>query len=405
MHLTAFLVVGTAKGEVLMENEIKIIIVAGEASGDMHAAKLVNALRDAAHGVSFQFFGATGPRLREANVETVVNADELSIVGLPEIAKALPVFIKAFSELKAAAVAREADAAILVDFPDFNLKLAKALKKKGIKVIYYISPQLWAWRKYRIRTIRKYVDLMITILPFEKDWYAQHGVMHVEYVGSPLAREVHTETGKKDFCLKHGIDPEKPIVSMLPGSRYKEIMRILPIMLETAAGMAERQSDLQFITALASTRSTEDVEKLIKEAGARFKLRENIFVTTGETFDALNASDVAAVTSGTATLETAIIGTPMAIVYKTSTLNYKLLRPLISVEHFGLVNLIAGERVAREMIQDEFTADALAAELFKLLEPVENEKMREKLAQTTDKLGHGGASRRAAEAILRFLIK
>jgi len=405
MHLTAFLVVEGAKCEVLMENRLKIIIVAGEASGDMHAAKLVDALRDAAPNVSFQFFGATGPHLRGADVKTIVNADGLSIVGLPEIAKALPVFLKAFSELNAAAVAHDADAAILVDFPDFNLKLAKALKKKGIKVFYYISPQLWAWRKYRIRTIRKYVDLVITILPFEKDWYSQHGVMHVEYVGSPLAREVHAETSKDDFCLKHGIDPEKQVVSLLPGSRHKEIVRILPLMLETAAAMAKRQNDLQFIIALTSTRLLEEAEKLIKETGRQFKVPEKLFVVTGETFDALNASDAAAVTSGTATLETAIIGTPMAIVYKTSALNYKLLRPLISVEHFGLVNLIAGERVAREMIQDEFTCDALATELLELLDPAENKKMREKLAQTADKLGHGGASRRAAEAILRYLIK
>ena len=388
-----------------MENELKIIIVAGEASGDMHAAKLVNAMREAADDVSFEFFGATGPRLREAGVETVVNADGLSIVGLPEIAKALPIFLKAFSELKAAAVAREADAAILVDFPDFNLKLAKAFKKKGIKVFYYISPQLWAWRKYRIRTVREYVDLMITILPFEKDWYARHGVTHVEYVGSPLAREVHAETSKDDFCLKHGIDAQKQIVSLLPGSRHKEIMRILPVMLETSAAMVERQNDLQFIIALASGRLLEDAEGLIRAARQQVKLPEKLLLITGETFDSLNASDAAAVTSGTATLETAIIGTPMAIVYKTSALNYKLLRPLISVEHFGLVNLIAGERVAHEMIQAEFTADGLAEELFRLLDPVENEKMREKLAETTDKLGHGGASRRAAEAILRYLIK
>jgi lipid-A-disaccharide synthase len=277
------------------------------------------------------------------------------------------------------------------------------LKKKGLKVFYYISPQLWAWRKYRIGIIRKYVDLLITILPFEKDWYARYGIEHVEYVGSPLAREVHADTSKDEFSLKYGLDPLKPIVSLLPGSRHKEIVRILPLMLETAAIMSERREDIQFIIALASERSRNDVENGLKAAEKKFKLPEKLSVITGETFDTLNASDAAAVTSGTATLETAIIGTPMAIVYKTSALNYKLLRPLISVEHFGLVNLIAGERVAREMIQGEFTAIALADELFRLLEPQVNQEMREKLAETADKLGHGGASRRAAEAILRVL--
>jgi lipid-A-disaccharide synthase len=386
-----------------MSNELKIMIVAGEASGDMHAAKLINALREVSPDRSFSFFGATGPHLREAGVETIVRADDLSIVGLLEIGKALPTFLGAFKNLKSAANTNRADAVILVDFPDFNLKLAKALKKKGLRVFYYISPQLWAWRKYRIRSVRKYVDLVITILPFEKDWYKSHGVSHVEYVGSPLAREVHPETSKDEFCLKHDIDPARPIISLLPGSRHKEIVRILPIMLETAALMAEGNSDIQFIIALASERSVGDTKSAIRTAGKNFKLPEKLFLIKGETFDALNASDAAAVTSGTATLETAIIGTPMAIVYKTSALNYKLLRPLIAVEHFGLVNLIAGERVAREMIQDEFTAKGLADELCSLLEPEKNQQMREKLRETADKLGHGGASRRAAEAILRVL--
>jgi lipid-A-disaccharide synthase len=385
-----------------MQNELKIMVVAGEASGDMHAAKLVNALREAAPEISFVFFGATGPHLRDTGVETIVRADDLSIVGIPEIAKALPTFLGAFQRLKAAATVRRADAVILVDFPDFNLRLARSLKKKGLKVFYYISPQLWAWRKYRIGIVRKYVNLLIAILPFEKDWYARHGVEHVEYVGSPLAREVHADTSKDEFCLKYGFDPSRQIVSLLPGSRHKEIVRILPLMLETAAIMAESRPDIQFIIALASERARNDTEIALNSAKKKFKLHE-LSILVGETFDTLNASDAAAVTSGTATLETAIIGTPMAIVYKTSALNYKLLRPLISVEHFGLVNLIAGERVAKEMIQDDFTAKGLADELFRLLRPDENKEMREKLAETADKLGHGGASRRAAEAILKML--
>ncbi len=172
-----------------MVKRYKIMIVAGETSGDAHAAKLVKAMRELLPETNFEFFGAVGQRLRTVGVEAVVNADDLSVVGLPEIAKALPTFLKAFRELKNAAVEREADAVILVDFPDFNLKLAKALKKRGLKVIYYISPQLWAWRKYRIRTIHDCVDLLITILPFEKDWYAKRGVYNVEYVGSPLAKK------------------------------------------------------------------------------------------------------------------------------------------------------------------------------------------------------------------------
>jgi lipid-A-disaccharide synthase len=383
--------------------KLRIMIVAGEASGDLHAAKLVRALREAAGERETEFFGSAGPLMRAAGVEPVVASDELSIVGLLEIGRALPMFIGAFRRLTSAARERKPDVAILVDFPDFNLKLAKSLKRQGINVVYYISPQLWAWRSYRVAIIRKYVDLMITILPFEKAWYAEQGVTNVEYVGSPLAKEVHPSRSKVEFCTAHDIDPERPIVALLPGSRHKEIVRILPKMIEVAIEMAKQRSDVQFIIALASEKSLPDVKRILHTAEKRSTLPESLFIIAGETFDVLNASDTAAVTSGTATLETAIIGTPMAIVYKTSAINYKLLRPLITVEHFGLVNLIAGERVATEMIQSEFTPLALSRELFQLLEPERNKAVRMQFGETTKKLGSGGASARAAKAIMSLL--
>jgi lipid-A-disaccharide synthase len=386
----------------MTKSSLNVMIVAGEASGDVHAAKLVSAIREISPGKT-EFFGCAGPNMREVGVEAIVSADDLSIVGLPEIARALPMFVKAFRTLKKAAVNRQPDVAILIDFPDFNLKLAKALNRAGIKVVYYISPQLWAWRSYRINVIRKYVDLLITILPFEKDWYAKRGVTHVEYVGSPLAKEVHPARSKEEFCIAHGIETTRPIISLLPGSRHKEIVRILPVMIESAIEMTQRRSDLQFIVTLASEKSLVDVKKILHVAEKKSALPEDVFVISAETFDALNASDVAAVTSGTATLETAIIGTPMAIVYKTSFLNYKLLRPLISVDHFGLVNLIADKRLAKEMIQADFTSRSLSNELLRLIEPEVNTEMREQLRLTSDKLGHGGASKRAAEAILNLV--
>jgi lipid-A-disaccharide synthase len=372
------------------------MINAGEASGDTHAAKLVNALRGTDQASSLLFFGAAGPKMRAAGVEAVVESDGLSIVGLFEIGKALPMFLNAFRRLKDAAIERKPDVAILVDFPDFNMKLAKALKKQGITVVYYISPQLWAWRKYRISTIRKYVDLVISILPFEKDWYAKRGIDHVEYVGSPLAREVHPDVSKEEFCAKHGIDSARPIISLLPGSRHTEISRILPDLLRAAEQMRERDGELQFLAALPKG-------KLEKITGSYRDPVSWLYWIEGETYDALNASDAAAITSGTATLEAGIIGTPMAIVYKTSATNYRLLRPLIDVEHFGLINLIAGERVANEFIQDDFTPETLSTELFRLLKPNENARVRGRLQTAADKLGHGGASKRAAEAILRLI--
>ncbi len=389
-----------------MANEYKIMIVAGEASGDAHAAKLVEALRDASPGTKFEFFGSAGLRMRASGVKPIVRADNLAIMGLPEIAKALPMFLKAFRDLKAAAIERRADAVVLVDFPEFNLKLAKALKKKGLKVIYYISPQLWGWRKYRRRTIRDHVDLLLTILPFEKDWYAKRGITNVEYVGSPLANEVRPTISKEEFCGTHGLDPNRPLIALLPGSRHKEITRILPLMLESASLMAKRDEQLQFIIALASVRNNKEVEKARSDARRFGERLPAVLVTVqDDTYNALNAADAAAVASGTATLETGIIGTPMAIVYKTSGFNYKLIRPLINVEHFGLINLIAGERIVKEMIQDDFSSQNLADELFRILEPQANTAIRERLKETAGKLGDGGASNRAAEAILKTLEK
>ena len=376
------------------QKSLSVMIVAGEASGDLHAAKLVNAIRELARGRDVLFFGAAGPLMREAGVEAIVEADGLSIVGLLEIGRALPMFLRTFSALKKAADERRPDVAVLVDFPDFNLKLAKALKKRGVKVVYYISPQLWAWRKYRIRTIRKAVDLLISILPFEKEWYEKQGFRNVEYVGNPLAMEVHSGVPKEEFCEKHGLDPNRPIIALLPGSRGAEIARILPELIKTAELMRGRSKDLQFVAAISAGKRGK-IESL------RISLPDRIRVVEGETFDALNAADAAAITSGTATLEAGIIGTPMAIVYKTSAINYKLLRPLITVDHFGLINLIAEKRLAKELIQDDFTPQTLSEELFRLLEPEVNTEFRESLRIAVDKLGHGGASKRAAEAILK----
>lgn len=383
-----------------MKNIRKIMIVAGEASGDGHAAKLVNALRAIEPDTDFDFFGAAGPAMRSAGVRAVVQADELSIVGLAEIGRALPMFLRAARELKKAAIIEKPDVAILIDFPEFNLKVARTLKKQGIRVVYYISPQLWAWRKYRIGTVRKYIDLMLTILPFERDWYARRGVGHVEYVGSPLVREVHPDKTKADFCHEHGLDPAAPVIGLLPGSRHTEIVRILPVMIAAAAEIAATAPDTQFLIAAADERTAAEITRIL---GKRTFAGERLKVICRETYDLINAADAAAVASGTATLEAGIIGTPMVVVYRTSRLNYKLFEPIIDVPHYGLINLIAEERLAKELIQDEFTSSNTAAELIRLLDPSENASMRERLKLAVGKLGHGGASRRAAEAILRVL--
>jgi lipid-A-disaccharide synthase len=382
----------------------KIMIVAGEASGDTHATKLVRALRDAEPDTEFTFFGAAGPKMRNEGVEPIVESDALAIVGMAEIVAALPVFVKAFNSLKREATERRPDVAILVDFPDFNLRLAKTLKRKGFRVVYYISPQLWAWRRRRIRAVKENVDLMLTILPFEEKWYAERGFEKVAYVGSPLAREVHSSVEKSEFCQKHGLDPNRPVIALLPGSRHKEIIRVLPVMLSASAIVSQQTEGAQFLIALASEGNMADAKHAIDEATWRgLVLPEVARVVENETYDALNASDAAAVTSGTATLEAGIIGIPMVIVYKTSSLNYRILEPMIEVPHYGLINLIAGKRVAKELIQHDLTADSLSAELLRLLDPIVNAEMRAELRTSVDQLGQGGASGRAAEAILRLI--
>jgi lipid-A-disaccharide synthase len=382
-------------------NPHRFMIVAGESSGDAHAAALVRALREAAHDHPLEFFGATGPSLRAAGVQTVVATDQLSILGLIEIGRALPKFLTAYKQLKKAAVERRADTIVLVDWPDFNLPLARALHRRGLRVIYYISPQLWAWRSGRVKQIKRDVDLLLTILPFEPEWYAKYNLDHVEFVGHPLASEVRARYGRQEFCQIHNLDPSRPIVSLLPGSRHKELVRILPPMLDAASKMTQQRSDLQFVLVVAPSRSLEEAEEIIDAqkgpAPSTFRTIHH------ETREALAASDVAAVASGTATLEAALLTTPMVIVYKESAINWHTLGRLITSEHYGLVNLIAGERIVTELMQNELNGERLAAELQKLLDPQANTSMRALLREVTAKLGEGGASQRAAESILKFI--
>jgi lipid-A-disaccharide synthase len=374
------------------------MIVAGEPSGDAHAAALVKALRQRAPEVELDCFGATGPLLREAGVETIVNTDHLAIMGIVEVGRVLPRFISAFRNLKTAAVQRSPDAVILVDWPEFNLRLASALHRRGLKVIYYISPQLWAWRAGRVSRIKQDVDLLLSILPFEAEWYKARGVDHVEFVGHPLSGEVKPRFGREEFCRRNDLDPARPIVSFLPGSRKKELERILPPMLDAIQELESARPDVQPIVVVAPI-------KVIEEGGEITSLHNlgRVKVIEKQTREALAASDAAAIASGTATLEAALLGTPMVVVYKESRTNWNTLGRLITVSHFGLVNLVAGKEISKELMQDQFTGRNLASELLKLLEPETNKAARESLRDVTRKLGEHGASARAAELILKAL--
>jgi len=379
------------------------MIVAGEASGDAHAASLVGALRAAAPATQIDFFGAAGARMRAAGVESVVSADELAILGLWEIGRALPRFWRAFGELKSAARQRRPAAVILVDWPDFNLRLASWLHRRGVPVIYYISPQLWAWRGYRVRSVARDVDLLLSILPFEKDWYAARGMTQVQYVGHPLSGEVHARYDRAEFCRRHHLEASRPIITLLPGSRHKEIVRILPPMLAAAELISRQRPDVQFVLVVAPNRNPEEARGIVAGCQSDPSFKESVRVVHHETREALAAADAAAVASGTATLEAALLATPLVVVYKESALNWHTLGSLINTEHYGLANLIAGRRIVTELIQDDLTDQSLARELLGLLDAGRNAAMRADLKGVAAKIGDPGASARAARAILEFV--
>ena len=372
------------------------MIVAGEPSGDAHAAALVKALREHAE---LDLFGATGPLMRAAGVATVVNSDELAIMGIVEVGRVLPKFLQAFRKLKATALERAPDAVVLVDWPEFNLRLASSLHRRGLKVIYYISPQLWAWRPRRVNKIKRDVDLLLSILPFEVDWYKQHDVDHVEFVGHPLSGEVKPRYGREEFCRRNDLDPSRPIVSFLPGSRHKELQRILPPMLEAIELLQQTHPEVQPVVVLAPSRTETEAREILSQKSRS----RHIQLVQGQTREALAASKAAAIASGTATLEAALLETPMVIVYKESHINWHTLGRLITVSHYGLVNLVAGEEIATELMQKDLTGENLTAKLSELLDPKTNQAMRERLHQVAHKLGEPGASSRAAQLILEFL--
>ena len=377
------------------------MFVAGEASGDAHGASLVRALR-AATQTHVEFFGATGAQMRAAGVESMVDTDALSILGLWEVGSVLPKFLRAFSDLKRAAIEHRPDAVVLIDWPEFNLRLARWLHRRGFRVIYYVSPQVWAWRSYRAHAIRRDVDLLLSILPFEQEWYAKRGMTHVEYVGHPLVGNVKPDYGKAEFCAKHNLDPSQPIISLLPGSRHKELARILPPMLDAVVRTSKTRPDIQFVLVIAPNRDPREAQQIISQRQAG-SLPATLRVIHHETREALAASDAAAIASGTATLEAALLGTPMVIVYKESAINWHVLGRLIQVDNYGLVNLVAGRDVVTELMQNQLNGDELARELLALLEPERNKTLRNEMQAVSAKLGEHGASHRAAETILKFL--
>lgn len=375
---------------------LKLMLVAGEASGDKHAAHLVKALRRLRPDGQFEFFGAGGDEMRAAGVETLVDVRELAIMGALEVASALPKFLRVFRQLRAAAKIRQPDAVILLDWPEFNLRLAKKLKRDGQRVFYYISPQVWAWRSYRVKAIKRDVERMLVILPFEKEFYEQYGIQ-VDYVGHPLLDSVHVTASREEFCRTYKLDTNQPIVTLLPGSRHKEVSYILPPMVEAAQRLSQSNPEIQMIVALAPTIVRAEAEAIIRTT-------PNVTLVENDTYNALAAANLAVVASGTATLETAIIGTPLIVCYRASELNWKIFMPLIKTPFVGMPNLIAGQEIAPEILQKNLTGQNLAQQIIQFIgAPARLQKARTDLAEVRVRLGAAKASERAASVILAAL--
>jgi len=324
-----------------------------------------------------------------------VDAREVAIMGALEVARALPKFLRVFRRLRDAANELKPRLVILIDWPEFNLRLAKRLKRDGHRVIYYISPQIWAWRSYRIHAIKRDVEKMLVILPFEKDYYERNGV-EVDYVGHPLLDSVRVTAAREDFCSRNRLDPTKPVVALLPGSRHSELKHILPPMVEAAKLLNQSHPHFQFVLPLALTFAREEIASQIDSIAIR--------VIEHDTYSAIAAADLAVVASGTATLETAIIGAPLIVVYRASQLNWRIFRPLINTPFVGMPNLIAGKEIAPELLQDDLSGESLAKLIVEFLsDPARLEQSRADLAEVRNRLGEANASERAASKILELL--
>jgi lipid-A-disaccharide synthase len=372
-----------------------IMIVAGEASGDMHGASLVREMLKI--DPALNFYGIGGNKLQEAGVKLLANASTMAVVGLTEVISKLGSILKIMDMMKKSLDEYRPDLVILIDYPDFNLPLAKAAKKRGIKIFYYISPQVWAWRKSRINKIKRLVDKMAVILPFEVDTYAAKGFV-VDYVGHPLLDLVKPAYSKQESRKMFNLDESKTTIGLLPGSRQSEVIKLLPEMLRAAEILAQKIQNLQFILPLADTLEEKTVGDIV--SGFTIKVK----VISGQTYDAVSCCDLAIVASGTATLETALLGVPMIIIYKISPLSYFIGKLVVNVKNIGLANIIAGKTVVPELIQGKANAQSIAAEAVAILTSVERKKeMMNELAEIRAKLGKPGAAIRAAQLVLDML--
>ncbi len=358
----------------------------------MYAARLARALKQR---VDVELFGMGGPQMRAAGVEIITDYSEVAVVGITEILKHLPSLLQAMERLVNAAEKRGPALAILTDFPGFHLRLARKLKPKGIRNVYYICPQFWAWRPWRVNLVRRRFAKALCIFPFEERFFTSAGVP-TKFIGHPLVGAVEATKSRKDFCEVHQLDAGRTIVTILPGSREGELRHHMPV-LQAASALINGKVPAQFVVAAAHAK---DVEYL--KAGWPQGLV--VRVVEGETYNALAAANAAIVSSGTATIETALLNVPMTVVYRVSPLTATLAKPLVRTPYFAMVNLIAERRVVPELVQGDFTPERVATETLQLLqEPNAREAQRRGLEEVRGRLGPLGAVDRAADEIAGML--
>lgn len=371
-----------------------VLVVAGEASGDQHAAALVAALKARREGLTF--FGMGGAKLAQEGVELVHGSHEISVMGFVEVLPKLARIIRVMGDLTAAARARRPAVAILVDVPDFNLPLARRLKRLGIPVVWYISPMVWAWRSGRVKALAKVVDRLLCILPFEEAFLRERGV-DATYVGSPVVEQVPPAGSPESFRSALGLEVARPVLAVLPGSRRSELARLLPVLVEVAQRVVTARPGTQIVVPVAPGLERALVAAPFAAAGLAVQLID------GRAPEVVGASDVAVVASGTATLEAGLMQRPLIAVYRMSPVSYAVGRALVRLPFFCLVNILANERVVPELLQGDATAERIVAELEPLWEGPARAKCLEGLERVRRELGPRGAAGRAAEAVLAVL--
>jgi len=380
---------------------VQIFIIAGEASGDLHGSNLIRALK--ARLPQTRFVGIGGPKMEEAGLELLFPSSDLAVVGVVEVIGHISPILKAFGRTTAWLRKERPDLLILIDYPEFNLQVAGRAKKLGIPIFYYISPQVWAWRQGRVKKLRRLVDRMAVILPFEEAFFRSRG-MEVSFVGHPLLDVAKAEISKTEFCKEAGLNPEKPIVGLVPGSRKSEISRLFPVMAGAAEKIFQDRQDVQFVVPLAPSLDPGILESLSHQI-TKSPNHQIIRVVKGRTYDAIAASDLILAASGTVTLEAAILETPMVVTYKVSPVTCFLGRFLIKVSFASLVNLIAGRRVVTEVIQQDVTPERLSQEALSLLrDDAGRENMIKDLKEVKNALGGSGAAERAADLAMELIF-